>query len=90
MTRNLVLSDPSENTWGMICRIGSIGDTQKFSISFFKTEEDARAAAQSIRERVDLPVNTQIFEYSYAKDELDLMKLMLIDGVDMAIKYLVG
>lgn len=90
MARNLVLSDPSENTWGMFCRIGSIGDTQKFSIAFFKTEEEARAAAQSIRDRVDIPVNTQIFEYSYAKDELDLMKLMLIDGVDMVIKYLVG
>lgn len=90
MARNLVLSDPSENSWGMICRIGSIGDTQKFSIAFFKTEEDAREAAQSIRDKLDIPVNTQIFEYSYAKDELDLMKLMLIDGIDMTIRYLVG
>lgn len=90
MARNLILGDPSENTWCVVGHIGSIGDDVRHTIGFYKTEEEAREAAKSLKDRLDIPVNIRIFEYSYAKDELDLMKLMLIDGVDMAIKYLVG
>ena len=32
----------------------------------------------------------QIFQYSYAKDEMDILKLLLLDGIDIAIKYMVG
>lgn len=88
MARNLVMSDPSENNWCVVCRIGSIGDTPNHTVAFFKTEEEAKAAAQSIRDRIEIPVNVQIFEYGYAKDELALMKLILLDGIDMAIQYL--
>lgn len=90
MARNLILSDPSKNTWCVICRIGSIGDDVRHTISFYKTEGEARTAAQSLKDRLDIPVNIQIFKYSYASDEMGLMKLLVLDGVDFIVKYMVG
>lgn len=90
MTRNLVLSDPSENSWCVVCRIGSIGDEPKCSIAFFKTEGEAKTAAQSLKNKLDIPVNIQIFKYSYASDEMGLLKLLVLDGVDFIVKYMVG
>ena len=90
MARNLVLSDPSENAWCVICRIGSIGDSIKHSISFYKTEGEAKTAAQSLKDKLDIPVNIQIFKYSYASDEMGLLKLLVLDGVDFIVKYMVG
>lgn len=90
MARNLILGDPSENTWCVVGRIGSIGDDVKHITAFYKTEEDAKAAAKSLKDRLDNPANIQIFEYSYAKDELDILKLLVLDGIDMAIKYIAG
>lgn len=90
MARNLVLFDPADNNWCVVCRIGSIGDTPKFSIAFYKTEEEAREAAKSLREKIDIPVNIQIFQYSYANDEMDILKLLLLDGIDFVVKYMVG
>lgn len=90
MAQNLVLFDPADNEWCVVCRIGSIGDTPKCTITFYKTEEEANAAAKSLREKIDIPVNIQIFQYSYAKDEMDILKLLLLDGIDFAIKYVVG
>lgn len=90
MARNLVLGDPSENNWCVTCRIGSIGDTPKSIVAFCKTEEDARAVTKRLREKIDIPVHIQIFQYSYAKDEMDLMGLLLLDGIDFAVKYMAG
>lgn len=90
MARNLILSDPSENTWCMFCRIGSIGDDVRHTISFYKTEGEAKTAAQSLKDKLDIPVNIQIFKYSYASDEMGLLKLLVLDGVDFIVKYLVG
>lgn len=90
MGKNLVLFNPEDNNWCVVCRIGSIGDIPKCIIAFYKTEEEARAAAKSLGEKIDVPVNILVFQYSYAKDELDLMGLLLLDGIDFAVKYMAG
>lgn len=90
MAQNLVLFDPADNNWCVVCRIGSIGDIPKCTIAFYKTEEEAQEAAKSLREKIDIPVNIQIFQYSYAKDEMDILKLLLLDGIDIAVKYMFG
>lgn len=90
MANNLVMFDPADNSWCVVCRIGSIGDTPKSTVAFYKTEEEARWAAKCIREKIDIPVNVQIFQYSYAKDEMDILKLLLLDGTDFVVKYMVG
>lgn len=90
MARNLVMFDPADNNWCVVCTIGNLGDVPKRTVAFYKTEEAARAAAKSLDEKVDIPVNIQVFQYSYAKDEMDLMSLLLLDGVDFAVKYMVG
>lgn len=90
MAHNLVMFDPSDNEWCVVCRIGSIGDTPKTTVAFYKTRDEANEAAASLREKISIPVNIQIFKYSYAKDEMDILKLLLLDGIDFAIKYMVG
>lgn len=90
MARNLVMFDPADNEWCVVCRIGSIGDTPKTTVAFYKTRDEANEAAASLREKINVPVNVQIFQYSYAKDELDLMGLLLLDGIDFAVKYMAG
>ena len=90
MAQNLVLFDPTDNNWCVVCRIGSIGDIPKCIVAFYKTEEEARAMAKSLGKKIDAPVNIQVFQYSYAKDELDLMSLLLLDTVDFAVKYMAG
>lgn len=90
MARNLVLFNPADNNWCVVCRTGSIGDTPKSTIAFYKTEEEAQEAAKNLREKIGIPVSIQIFQYSYAKDEMDILKLLLLDGIDFAIKYMVG
>ena len=90
MERNLVMFDPADNEWCVVCRIGSIGDTPKTTVAFYKTRDAANEAAASLREKIDIPVNIQIFQYSYAKDEMDILKLLLLDGIDFAIKYMAG
>ena len=90
MARNLVMFNPADNNWCVVCRIGSIGDTPKSTIAFYKTEEEARDAEKSLREKIDAPVNIQIFQYSYAKDEMDILKLLLLDSIDFAVKYMIG
>lgn len=88
MEKNLVMFDPADNNWCVVCRIGSIEDVPKFTIAFYKTEDEARAAAKSLGEKIDVPVNILVFQYSYAKDELDLMGLLF--GIDFMAKYMVG
>ena len=90
MAHNLILSDPSENTWCVICHIGSIGDDSQHTISFYKTEGEAKTAAQRLKDKFDIPVNIQIFKYSYASDEMGLLKLLVLDGVDLIVKYVFG
>lgn len=90
MAHNLVMFDPADNEWCVVCRIGSIGDTPKCTVAFYKTRDEANEAAASLREKIGIPVNIQIFQYSYAKDEMDVLKLLMIDGIDFAIKYLMG
>lgn len=90
MAQNLVLFDPADNEWCVVCRIGSIGDIPKNTIAFYKTREEADEAAASLREKIDVPVNIQIFQYSYAKDEMDILQLLLIDSMDIAVKYMIG
>ena len=90
MAQNLVMFDPAGNEWCVVCRIGSLGDTPKTTVAFYMTQDEANEAAASLREKIDIPVNIQIFQYSYAKDEMDILKLLLLDGIDIAIKYMVG
>ena len=90
MARNLVMFDPADNEWCVVCRIGSIEDTPKTIVAFYKTRDEANEAAASLREKIDIPVNIQIFQYSYAKDEMDILKLLLLDGIDITDKYMVG
>lgn len=90
MAQNLILFDPADNNWCVVCRIGSIGDIPKCIVTFYKTEEEARAMANNFRKKIDIPVNVQVFQYSYAKDEMDLMGLLLLDAVDFAVKYMAG
>lgn len=90
MARNLVLFNPADNNWCVVCRVGSIGDTPGCTIAFYKTQDEANAAAKSLREKIDIPVNIQIFQYSYAKDEMDVLQLLLLDGIDFVSKYMVG
>lgn len=88
MSRNLVLFDPADNNWCVVCRIGSIGDIPKCTIAFYKTRDEANEAAASLREKIDSPVNIQIFQYSYAKDETDILDLLLLDSIDFVVKYM--
>lgn len=90
MARNLVMFDPADNEWCVICRVGSIGDTPKVTVAFYKTRDEANEAAASLREKIDAPVNIQIFQYSYAKDEMDILKLLLLDGIGFVAKYMAG
>lgn len=90
MAQNLVMFEPADNEWCVVCRIGSVGDTPKTAVAFYKTQDDANEAAASLREKIDTPVNIQIFQYSYAKDEMDILKLLLLDGIDIAVKYMIG
>lgn len=90
MARNLVMFDPADNEWCVICRVGSIGDTPKVVVAFYKTRDEANEAAASLREKIDAPVNIQIFQYSYAKDEMDILNLLLLDGIDFVAKYMAG
>ena len=90
MARNLVMFDPADNEWCVICRVGSIGDIPKVAVAFYKTRDEANEAAASLREKIDAPVNIQIFQYSYAKDEMDILNLLLLDGIDFVAKYMAG
>lgn len=90
MAHNLILSDPAKNTWCVVCRIGSIGDDTRHAISFYETEGEANTAAQSLKAKLDIPVNIQIFKYSYASDEMGLLKLLVLDGVDFIVNYVAG
>lgn len=90
MAQNLVLFDPADSNWCVVCRIGSIGDVPKCIVAFYKTEEEARAMAKSLGKKIDIPINIQVFQYSYAKDEMDLMGLLLLDPIDFAVKYMAG
>mgnify|MGYP005947891775 CR=1 FL=1 len=88
MARNLVMFDPADNNWCVVCRIGSIRDIPKCTIAFYKTRDEANEAAASLREKIDSPVNIQIFQYSYAKDETDILDLLLLDSIDFVVKYM--
>lgn len=90
MAHNLILGDPAEGKWCVYGQVGTIGDSPKHLLAFYKTKEDAHEAAQSLREKFEGQISIRMFEYSYAKDEVDLMKLMLLDGIHMAIQYLVA
>ena len=90
MARNLVLFDPSDNEWCVFAHVGTIGDDPRCMVSFYKTEAEAREAAKNLRERTEIPVNIRVFKYSYAKDDGDILKLLLLDTVDVAIKFIAG
>ena len=90
MARNLILGDPAECSWCVYGQIGTIGDQAKHILAFCKTEAEVEKTVASLHEKFGGQVYVRSFEYSYAKDELDLMKLMLLDGIRMGIEYLVG
>lgn len=90
MARNLVLFDPSGNEWCMFAYIGTIGDEPRCMVSFHKTEAEAKEAAKNLRDRTEIPVNVRTFKYSYAKDDGDILKLLFLDTVDVAIKFIAG
>lgn len=88
MARNLVLFDPSKCEWCVFTQVGTIGDEPRCMVSFYKTEAEAREAAKNLRDRTEIPVNVRIFKYSYAKDDGDILKLLFLDAVDVAIKFI--
>ena len=90
MTHNLVLFDPSEGEWCMFAQVGTIGDEPRCMVSFYKTEAEAKKAAKALRDRTEIPVNIRVFKYSYAKDDGDILKLLFLDAVDVAIKFIAG
>lgn len=90
MVQNLLLFDPADNNWCVVCRIGSIGDDPKCVIAFYKTEEAAQEAAKSLGTKIDAPVNILVFPYSYAKNETDILQLLLLDYTDFVVKYIAG
>lgn len=90
MARNLVLFDPSDNEWCMFAYIGTIGDDPRCIVTFHKTEAEAKEVAKSLREKTEIPVNIRIFKYSYAKDDRDILKLLFLDTVDVAVKFIAG
>lgn len=90
MARNLVLFDPSEGEWCVFAQVGTIGDEPKCMVSFHKTEAEAKEVAKSLREKTEAPVNVRVFKYSYAKDDGDILKLLFLDVVDVAIKFIAG
>ena len=90
MARNLVLFDPADNNWCVDCYIGTIGDTPRHVLVFAKSEEDANEVARILRKKFETPANIRVFEYKHAKDEMDLLKLALLDVADVVVKYLAG
>ena len=90
MAHNLVLFDPSDNEWCVFAHVGTIGDEPRCMVSFHKTEAEAKEAAKSLRDRTEIPVNIRVFKYSYAKDDGDILKLLFLDAVDVAIKFIAG
>ena len=90
MARNLVLFDPSDNEWCVFAHVGTIGDDPRCMVSFHKTEAEAKEAAKNLRDRIEIPVNIRIFKYSYAKDDGDILKLLFLDAVDVAVKFIAG
>lgn len=90
MAHNLILFDPSECEWCMFAQIGTIGDEPRCMVSFYKTEEEAKEVVKSLRERTEVPVNIRIFKYSYAKNDGDILKLLFLDAIDVAVKFIAG
>lgn len=90
MARNLVLFDPSDKEWCMFAYISTIGDEPRCMVSFHKTEAEAKEAAKNLRDRTEIPINVRIFKYSYAKNDSDILKLLFLDAVDVAIKFIAG
>lgn len=90
MARNLVMFDPADSNWCVVCRIGSIWDSPKCIISFYKTLDEANEAAASLREKINVTINIQIFEYTHVKDETGILNLLSLDGTDLVVKYLMG
>ena len=90
MAHNLILGDPFEGKWCVYGQVGTIGDSPKHVLAFYKTQKDASEAAKSLREKFGGQISIRVFDYCYAKDEMDLMKLMVLDGIHMAIQYLVA
>lgn len=90
MARNLVLFDPSDCEWCVFAQVGTIGEEPRCMVSFHKTEADAKEAAKNLRERIEIPVNVRIFKYSYAKDDGDILKLLFLDTLDIAVKFIAG
>ena len=88
MARNLILGDPAEGGWCVYGQIGTIGDQAQHILAFYKSEAEVEAAVASLHEKFGGEVSVRSFKYDYAKDELDLMKLMVLDGIHMAIQYL--
>ena len=90
MVRNLVLFNPAENSWCVDCYVGTIGDDPRHILAFAKNEDDANKVASILRKKFEIPVNIRVFEYSHAKDEMDILKLASLDVADVVVKYMVG
>lgn len=90
MAHNLVLFDPSDCEWCVFTQVGTIGEEPRCMVSFHKTEADAKETAKNLRGRIEIPVNVRIFKYSYAKDDADILKLLFLDAVDVAVKFIAG
>lgn len=90
MSRNLILGNPAEGRLCVYGQIGTIGDQAQHILAFYKSEAEVEEAVASLHEKFGGLVSVRSFEYDYAADELDLMKLMVLDGIHMAIQYLAG
>lgn len=90
MARNLILGDPFEGSWCVYGRIIPFGGAPQHILAFYETVKDAEEAAKSLREKFDGQVSVRIFEYSYAKDEADIIKLACIDAIMAGVEYICG
>lgn len=91
MARNLVLFDPAANCWGLVCLIKKTGGEKEHTVvGFYNTEAEANEAGDSLREKFGDKVVIRVFEYSYAKDEADIIKLACIDAVIAGVEYICG
>lgn len=91
MARNLVLFDPAVNCWGLVCIIKMTGwEKDNTVVGFYNTEAKANEAGDSLREKFGDNVIIQVFEYSYAKDDADIIKLACIDAITAGIEYICG
>ena len=77
MAQNLVMFDPADNEWCVVCRIGSIGDDPKTTVAFYKTQDEANEAAAT----------TRLMKYTRYIRDLREGDVLCCHKIDMILNY---